>query len=70
MLSLFHFAVEKGLDISFIEEMPLGEMGSHNRDQTAFTSDAIKQQLNNEFELNELIHVDPASGPGHCDIFN
>lgn len=63
VLPLVHFAIEKGLDISFIEEMPLGEIASHERDQTAFTSESIKTQIINEFSLNESSHIDLASGP-------
>ena len=63
VLPLVNFAVEKGLDISFIEEMPLGEIDSHERDETAFTSELIKQQLFDEFGLSESDHNDPASGP-------
>ena len=63
ILPLVRFAVEKGLDISFIEEMPLGEISSHERDLTALSSDSIKSMLGGEFELNDLNVVDPTSGP-------
>ena len=63
VLPLVGFAIEKGLDISFIEEMPLGEIGSHQRDETAFTSESIKAQIIKEFQLEKADHVDLASGP-------
>ena len=63
VLPLVGFAIEKGLDISFIEEMPLGEIGSHQRDETAFTSESIKAQIIKEFQLKKADHVDLASGP-------
>ena len=63
VLSLARFAADKGLDISFIEEMPLGEIDSHARDETVFNSESIKQELAKEFELKDSSFVDPASGP-------
>ncbi|RLA20728.1 MAG: GTP 3',8-cyclase MoaA [Gammaproteobacteria bacterium] len=51
--SLVSFAAEKGLDISFIEEMPLGVMGDHDRAETYVSSDEIKVELEKQFTLNE-----------------
>ena len=63
VLSLARFAADKGLDISYIEEMPLGEIDSHTRDETVFNSESIKQELTKEFELKDSTFIDPASGP-------
>jgi len=63
VLPLTQFAVDKGLDISFIEEMPLGEINGHVRNKTAFTSNSIKQQILTSFDLSESNVVDPAAGP-------
>lgn len=63
VLSLTQFAVDHGLDISFIEEMPLGEIDSHARNKTALTSDSIKQQLEDRFGLKQSRSVDPSAGP-------
>lgn len=63
ILPLVQFAVEKGLDISFIEEMPLGEITSHKRELTALSSDSIKDRLKGQFELRDSTFNDPASGP-------
>jgi cyclic pyranopterin phosphate synthase len=51
VLDLARFAVDRGLDISFIEEMPLGEISSHSRNSTQVSSAQIRQQLTNEFTL-------------------
>jgi cyclic pyranopterin phosphate synthase len=51
VLDLAHFAVDRGLDISFIEEMPLGEITSHERVNTQITSSQVRQQLAKEFTL-------------------
>jgi|TARA_B110000977_G_C11087860_1_gene495478 cyclic pyranopterin phosphate synthase len=51
VLDLARFAVDNQMDISFIEEMPLGEISSHKRAQTQVTSEHIRQQLETEFTL-------------------
>jgi cyclic pyranopterin phosphate synthase len=49
--SLVSFADENELDISFIEEMPLGVMAGHDRAETYVSSDEIKTELEKQFEL-------------------
>jgi len=51
---LVEFAVERGLDISFIEEMPLGVVADHDRGETYYPSAAIKQDLQRRFSLTAL----------------
>jgi GTP 3',8-cyclase len=51
VLDLARFAVDQGMDISFIEEMPLGEISSHQRVNTQVTSQHIREQLEAEFSL-------------------
>ena len=63
VLNLTRFAVDKGCDISFIEEMPLGEIDSHSRAQTAVQNMSIKQQLQAEFGLEQSDFADAAGGP-------
>lgn len=63
VLDLTQFAVDKGLDISFIEEMPLGEIDSHNRVETALESRSIREQLESKFTLETSDFNDRASGP-------
>jgi cyclic pyranopterin phosphate synthase len=41
------------MDISFIEEMPLGEISSHQRATTQITSETIREQLSREFTLTD-----------------
>lgn len=45
------YALERGMDISFIEEMPLGEIHSHSRDVEFISSEELRNQLSNSFEL-------------------
>ena len=63
VLDLTQYAVDNGLDISFIEEMPLGEIDSHKRSETQLTSKAIHEMLEAKFNLVESDFNDPASGP-------
>ncbi len=51
VVDLVRFALDSGLDISFIEEMPLGEIGDHDRAEAYYSSDAIRADLAQVFEL-------------------
>lgn len=48
---LVRFARERDMDISFIEEMPLGTIGDHDRAEAFFSSDEIKAELEKDFTL-------------------
>ncbi len=58
---LLRFAVDRGLDISFIEEMPLGLVSAHDRAEAYYSSDAIKQDLEQQFTL--LASPEQTGGP-------
>ena len=49
--SLVDFAVTKNIDISFIEEMPLGLVDSHDRAEEYYSSDSIRADLERRFTL-------------------
>tara|TARA_R100001244_G_scaffold98775_4_gene73772 strand:- start:8067 stop:9062 length:996 start_codon:yes stop_codon:yes gene_type:complete len=51
VLDLLEFAIERDLDISFIEEMPLGSISSHQRQETFCTSDEVRQRLEQRYRL-------------------
>ena len=51
IIDLVRFAVNKGIDISFIEEMPLGIIGDHDRALAFYSSDQIKEDLARKFTL-------------------
>ena len=63
VMPLTEFAVKKGVDISFIEEMPLGDISSHSRSETVISNASIKTILSERFELATSDYNDPASGP-------
>lgn len=58
---LVQFAVERGIDISFIEEMPLGLVDQHNRGEAYYPSYLIKRDLEQQFELLQV--PDKTGGP-------
>lgn len=63
IVDLTRYALDNGLDISFIEEMPLGNVDSHRRTDTALESRSIREQLEANFRLEAVTNTDPASGP-------
>jgi GTP 3',8-cyclase len=58
---LVQFAVNKGIDISFIEEMPLGIVSQHDRSSAYYSSDCIKADLATQFSL--LASTEKTGGP-------
>jgi cyclic pyranopterin phosphate synthase len=48
---LVQFAIEKEIDISFIEEMPLGIVNKHDRAEAYYSSDLIRADLAKRFTL-------------------
>jgi GTP 3',8-cyclase len=58
---LVQFAVDKGIDISFIEEMPLGVVSQHDRSSAYYSSDCIKADLATQFSL--LASTEKTGGP-------
>ncbi len=51
ILDLVRFVSERGMDISFIEEMPLGEIDERDRADSYFSSDEIRAVINTKHEL-------------------
>jgi len=48
---LVAFAIDRGFDISFIEEMPLGLVGDHDRAECFYSSDQIRDDLSHHYQL-------------------
>ncbi len=61
VIDLVQFAVDKGIDISFIEEMPLGLVSHHDRSSAYYSSDCIKADLSTHFSL--LASTEKTGGP-------
>ncbi|MAJ91478.1 MAG: GTP 3',8-cyclase MoaA, partial [Legionellales bacterium] len=45
IIDLVSFAIKKNMDISFIEEMPLGIIDDHDRNELYYSSDEIKNDI-------------------------
>jgi cyclic pyranopterin phosphate synthase len=52
IIDLVEFAITHNLDISFIEEMPLGEMRERDRAEDFYSSDQIRHDIEQVFILN------------------
>ena len=61
VVDLVKFALDSGIDISFIEEMPLGVINSHDRAEAYYSSDQIKTDLDAHFKLEKI--SDTTAGP-------
>ena len=61
IIDLVEFALAKGIDISFIEEMPLGVIGDHDRAEAYYSSDRIRADIEQRFSLQES--DDSTGGP-------
>jgi len=51
IVDLVRFAVDKGINISFIEEMPVGNVGDHDRAEAFYSSERIRADLEPYFSL-------------------
>lgn len=48
---LIAFAIDRGLDITFIEEMPLGIISEHSRAESFFSSDRVRERIAERYTL-------------------
>ena len=51
IIDLVRFAVDRELDISFIEEMPLGVINEHERGESYCSSDEVRARIAEHFTL-------------------
>lgn len=54
ILALVKFIRQRGIDISFIEEMPLGNISDHNRQEAFCSSDEVKSIIENHYCLTPV----------------
>lgn len=54
VVDLVNFALDSGIDISFIEEMPLGVISAYSRAEAYYSSDQIKADLDKHFNLEKI----------------
>ena len=58
---LVRFALERGMDISFIEEMPLGSIDEHDLQESYYSSDEVRAVIEQAFTL--LPTTETTGGP-------
>lgn len=64
---LVRFGIERNMDVSFIEEMPLGMIGDHDRAEAYYPSDQIKADLERHYQL--VPTTETTGGPSrYCRI--
>jgi len=61
IIDLVQFAIDAGIDITFIEEMPIGVIGDHDRATAFYSSQQIRQDLQPHFTL--IPTTETTSGP-------
>ena len=59
--ALTGFALQRGLDIAFIEEMPLGEISEHDRASAFVSSHELRERLQQHWPL--IAATDQSAGP-------
>jgi cyclic pyranopterin phosphate synthase len=58
---LVQFAIDRGLDLTFIEEMPLGSISEHSRAEAFFSSEQVRERIGERYTL---VHsTDSTGGP-------
>ncbi|MBD8597597.1 GTP 3',8-cyclase MoaA [Pseudomonas sp. W2Oct36] len=58
---LVAFAIDRGVDITFIEEMPLGTISEHSRAESFYSSEQVRERI---AERYTLVHsTESTSGP-------
>ena len=63
VLDLVQFACDRGIDIAFIEEMPLGSISEHSRELAHISSAELGEILSQRFDLEPLGDPRGHAGP-------
>ncbi len=63
ILDLVNFAQDRGIDLAFIEEMPLGRIDDHDRALTLADSDWLRTQIEQQYSLSALGDPSGSAGP-------
>ncbi len=61
VLALTDYAVERDIDISFIEEMPLGEASDHAREDTTCSNAWVREKIAEKYQL--IDSAEKTAGP-------
>jgi cyclic pyranopterin phosphate synthase len=61
VVALADYAIACGIDIAFIEEMPLGEASDHNREDTTCSNEWVRAVIEEKYSLENT--ADTTAGP-------
>ncbi len=54
IIDLLEYALELGINISYIEEMPLGNINDHDRLNTMFSNEKVKKIIGEQYEISPI----------------
>ena len=54
ILDLLEYAIGLGINIAYIEEMPLGEVSDHDRMDTTFSNEQVREVISERYKLSAL----------------
>jgi GTP 3',8-cyclase len=54
ILDLLHYAMQLGINIAYIEEMPLGEVSDHDRLETSCSNDEVRAVIETQHKLTAI----------------
>ena len=57
VLELVDFAQQRGVDIAFIEEMPMGLIDEHDRALSFCSSEELRDRISQKYTLNNFCHL-------------
>jgi GTP 3',8-cyclase len=61
ILDLLHYAMQLGINIAYIEEMPLGDVSDHDRGETSCSNDEVRRVIETQHTLTAI--DDKTAGP-------
>jgi cyclic pyranopterin phosphate synthase len=61
VIALADYAIERDIDIAFIEEMPLGVVSDHDREETTCSNAWVREKIESKYELADSKHT--TAGP-------
>ena len=61
VIALADFAIDRDIDIAFIEEMPLGDASEHSREETTCSNAWVRQALEEKYQLEDI--AEKTAGP-------
>ena len=61
VIALTDYALDRDIDIAFIEEMPLGDASDHSREETTCSNEWVRGQIEQKYQL--IDSAEKTAGP-------